>query len=110
MRGQTTWRPVGLGIGLLILTAVTHAAQDAPRVPKPEKLVKVTVRMEKERAVIRVQDQVMDQGKLVAALRRHVQAGRDQLLLAAANDVPHGVLIQIQDEAKSAGIKEVLYL
>jgi biopolymer transport protein ExbD len=70
-------------------------------------LVKAT--MENGAPVIRVEDKVVEPGRLVAELRSFVRStGRNTLILDHDGDVPQETVVKIIDDAKGAGIYKVM--
>jgi biopolymer transport protein ExbD len=73
-----------------------------------ETMVKVVVRMEGGKPVIRVEDKVVEPGRLTAELLKQGGGSRRRdLLLDVDPKVPHGVTVAIQDAAKGAGMTKV---
>jgi biopolymer transport protein ExbD len=73
-----------------------------------EQMLYVTVKMENGQPVIRLEDKVEDPGQLRAAFSRAVAGTtKTQLLLEADDDVPHGVVVAIQDAASGARLNSV---
>jgi biopolymer transport protein ExbD len=70
-------------------------------------MVRVSAKMENGQPVIKVQDQVVSPERLGAALSAAVGPGRNTLLLQHDEEVPHGMVVQIQDEARRAGLDKV---
>ncbi len=76
-----------------------------------ETMIKVNVTQEGDHSVIRVENEVVPIENLVPALNRFKNAAaRRKLLLENDPQVPHGVIVTIQDAAKSAGMEGVLFL
>jgi biopolymer transport protein ExbD len=76
-------------------------------------MIRVTVKMEGDKPVIRIEDKVADPDpkKLAVELSRYVRSkGHTILLLEVEPKVPHGVTVSIQDAAKGAGMKRVFRL
>jgi biopolymer transport protein ExbD len=78
----------------------------------PEKLaettVKVEVRMENKKPIIRVEGQEVDPENLTARLRQFQRESRKtDLFLDIGDDVPYGTEIMIRDRAKGAGFSGV---
>jgi biopolymer transport protein ExbD len=73
-------------------------------------MIKVTVTMENGEPVIRVEGQPVenDTNKIIARLRSLVsEKTLNEVLLQHDDDVPHGVVVRIQDAAKGAGMDRV---
>ncbi len=76
-----------------------------------ESMIKVGVKLEDGKPVIRVEDQVVEPHRLTAELlKRGSGSKRRSLLLEVDPKVPHGVTVTIQDAAKGAGMTKVLRL
>ncbi len=74
-----------------------------------EMLIQAEVRMENGAPVIRVENAVVAKEDLVPALARFVRdTKKTQLLLKHDYDVPHGVVVAVQDAAKGAGMNRVM--
>jgi biopolymer transport protein ExbD len=90
---------------------VTDEKSDGPvRVdPKAlEQMISVKVTMENDQPVIRLENIVVTQDALEAALRRATSGNtKTELLLDAEASVPHGVVVAIQDAASGARLNKV---
>ncbi len=75
-----------------------------------ESMVAVEVRQQGDRSVVYVNRKEVDLKDLIAALRPYVAQGRRKLLLDHDREVPHEVIVKVQDDAKTAGLDEVLLL
>jgi biopolymer transport protein ExbD len=75
-----------------------------------EVAVKVVARKESGKAVIRIEDKVVNEDELEAALRRFVRQTRKTKLVIDAADVEWGTVVAIQDAAQGAGVDGVLFL
>ncbi len=79
---------------------------DDPKVQ--EQMLLVKVRMENGQPVIRLEDKVVAPDDLIAAFNRAVAGSpKNQLLLDAGDDVPHGVVVAVQDAASGARLNKV---
>ncbi|HTU22759.1 MAG TPA: biopolymer transporter ExbD [Gemmataceae bacterium] len=73
-----------------------------------QQMVSVTVRMENGKPVIKVEDRVVEPNNLQSELRQRVKAsGKTQLFLDIDDDVPHSVMVAVQDAAKGAGMEKI---
>jgi biopolymer transport protein ExbD len=73
-----------------------------------QQMIRVTVRMEGNEPVIRVEDQVVKPARLENELRTYVGAThKTQLLLDIADDVPHYAEVAVMDAAKGARMEKV---
>jgi biopolymer transport protein ExbD len=71
-------------------------------------MIKVEVRMQNGKAVIKVEDRVVTREAVAAELKRYVSDTRKtELLLDYSDDVPHGLVVELQDDARLAGIQHV---
>src|SRR5262245_51194879 len=79
-----------------------------------ESMIKVEARtVEKDgmaRTVLKVQGKEVAPEDLQTELRKHVGGQRRKVLLDHDPKVPHGVIVAIQDDARSAGVSDVLFL
>jgi biopolymer transport protein ExbD len=76
-----------------------------------ETMIVVKASMEGDQPVIRVEDQVVEPDKLVAALRSYVRGTKKNMLLFEhTDDVPQETVVQVIDDAKGAGIDRVRLL
>jgi biopolymer transport protein ExbD len=88
------------------------ADKAGPPVITPEKvqqqMVVAGVQMEDGKPVIKVEDRVVDPNNLESELRNFLKATKKtQLLLKIDDDVPHSVMVAVQDAAKGAGMEKV---
>jgi biopolymer transport protein ExbD len=73
-----------------------------------EQMVFVKVRMEDGKPIIMVEDRVIDPNNLESDLRSFLKATKKtRLLLQIEDDVPHSVMVAVQDAAKGAGMEKV---
>jgi biopolymer transport protein ExbD len=73
--------------------------------------IKVEVRMDNGRPVIRVEDEVVQPENLLSALKRFYKDTRKtELLLDASDNVDWGTIVEIQDAASGAGVNKVHFL
>ena len=72
-----------------------------------ELMVKLTARMENGRKVIKVENEVVDEANLRAALSQYVRDTRKTNLFLDAEGIDLGSLVAIQDAAKGAGFEKV---
>jgi biopolymer transport protein ExbD len=75
-----------------------------------ESMVAVEVRQKGDRSVVYVNKEEVDLKELASVLRTYVQQRRRILLLDYDRKVPHEVIVKVRDEAKTAGLDEVLFL
>jgi biopolymer transport protein ExbD len=74
-------------------------------------MVQVKVTMENGKPVIRIEGQEVPKDHLLGALKSfHRKASKNQLLLEHEREVPHGVLVAIQDAAKGAEFEQVHFV
>jgi biopolymer transport protein ExbD len=73
-------------------------------------MIRVEAREENGTPVIKVENQVVDLGHLVAELSNYVRSQRKTEILLDASGVDWGTIVAIQDAAKGADIKKVHYL
>jgi len=74
-------------------------------------MIHVTVKMEGDKPVIRIEDKVVEEHRLAAIFSRIVRStGHTTLLLEAEPKVPHKVTVAIQVAAREANMKNVLRL
>jgi len=98
-----------------MLDSPTLAAEDAskgpPRVTREqvaERMLLVKVNMEKGKPVIRLDDHAIEKEDLLIALQRaRRSSGKVQIALEHEYDVPHGIIVAIEDAAHGAGIEKV---
>jgi biopolymer transport protein ExbD len=85
-----------------------------PKVTKEkvaEVMIKVTIRLENGKPVIRIEDEVADPENLVPALKNFVKSTRKtELLLDVGKGVDYGMAVMVQDAAKGADVDKVHYL
>ncbi len=75
-----------------------------------EIMIKVQAWQKDGKTVIRVEDEVVDQGNLLATLARYASTQKkNELLLDANDDVDWGTVVSIQDAAKGAGFQRVIF-
>ncbi len=73
-----------------------------------EQMLSVKIRMENGQPVIRLEDKVVSPDDLASAFQRAVAGTpKTQLLLDAADDVPHGTVVAVQDAASGARLNKV---
>jgi len=73
-----------------------------------EQMVMVEATMENGKPVVRVEKQVVSLEFLAADLHNRVGKGKNnQLLLKYDDAVPHGVVVEIEDDARLAGLEKV---
>jgi biopolymer transport protein ExbD len=97
------------------IIAAADASREGPartRVVKPEEAKATTIQVKVTQAgnktTIEVEKEVVAPRDLVNVLTRHARdPNRRTLLLQHDRKVPHGVMVQIQDDAKTAGIDKV---
>jgi beta-lactamase regulating signal transducer with metallopeptidase domain/biopolymer transport protein ExbD len=71
-------------------------------------IIHVIVRMEDSKPVIQVENQAIDLDSLATQLRRYVKATKKpEILLESNSDVPHRIIIGVQDAAREAGMEKV---
>jgi biopolymer transport protein ExbD len=76
-----------------------------------EQMIQVSARRENGRTVYRVEDKEVPRDRLLSELTRFVHATKHTtLLLEADPDVPHGDTVYVEDQAKGAGMEQVLLL
>ena len=72
-------------------------------------MIHVIVRMQGGKPVVQVENQAVDTDNLVSELRRYVKATKkSQMLLGVDEDIPHRIVIDVQDAARAAGMEKVL--
>lgn len=73
-------------------------------------LIQVTLRRENGRPVIRVEGEEVSRDNLTPVLRRFANGTKKtELLLDYDAEVPHGLVVAVQDAAKGAGLARVHY-
>lgn len=73
-----------------------------------QQMIRVSVRMENDKPVFRIEDRVVELDNLKSELRQFLKATKKtQLLLALDDDVPHSANVAVQDAAKGAGIEKI---
>jgi len=73
-----------------------------------KQMIHVVVKMEDGHPVYRVENEVVDEDRLVAALRKyHREKSRTDLLLEHDADVPHGAVVAVMDAAKGADLDRI---
>ena len=73
-----------------------------------QQMVYVIVTMENGKPVIKVEDRVVEPNNLESELRNYVRATKKtQMLLQIEDEVPHSVMVTVQDAAKGAGMEKV---
>jgi biopolymer transport protein ExbD len=73
-----------------------------------QQMLLVTVRMENGQPVIKLEDKAISMDGLAIAFDRAVKGTtKTELLLDAADEVPHGVVVAIQDAASGARLSKV---
>ncbi len=73
-----------------------------------QQMVHVVVRMDNDKPVIRVEDEVVDASELQSKLRAFLKAtSKTQLLLEREYDVPQSALVAVLDAAKGAGMEKI---
>lgn len=72
--------------------------------------IKVQVRQENGKPVIRVEDEVVAEADLVKALRKYVRDTRKTEMLLDVEGVDWGTVVTVQDAAKGAGVEKAYYL
>ena len=94
-----------------------NASAKGPTVPVITKdqvkdlMIQVSVRRENGQTVYRIEDKVAPRDRLGTELASFVRATKHTtLLLDAADDVPHGDTVFVEDQAKGAGMQQVLLL
>jgi biopolymer transport protein ExbD len=98
---------------MLDLPSATAAGAKGPLVVTKEKvkevMIHVKVQQENGKPVIRVEDRVVEKGNLTAVLRSFVRGEqhKTELLIEHDKDVPHGIIVAIQDAAKGAGVEQL---
>src|SRR5262249_15596576 len=96
-----------------MLDSPTHSDEKAEeiRVTKEQVdnlMVQVKVTMENGKPVIRIEGQEVPKERLLGALKSfNSKTRKNQLLLEHEREVPHGVLVAIQDAAKGADFAQV---
>jgi biopolymer transport protein ExbD len=77
-----------------------------------EFMIKVDVKMQDGKPVIRVEDQVVDEDSLMSALRNYMRGEhrKTDLLLISDPDVPRATVVLIQDKARGAQVNKVYRL
>jgi len=75
-----------------------------------EKMVAVEARQVGNKSIVKVNGQEVALDDLVSVLRTYAEQKRRKLLLDHDRKVPIDVIVKIQDDAKSAGLDEVLLL
>lgn len=75
-----------------------------------ESTVAVDVRQQGDRSIVYVNRKEVDFNDLVSVLHEYVVQKRRKLLLDFDDDVPHEVIVRVQDDAKTAGLDEALLL
>jgi biopolymer transport protein ExbD len=96
-----------------LLDTPSHSDEQAQEVrvtrEQAEKvMIQVKVTMENGKPVIRVEGQEVPKDRLLGTLRSYSSRTRKhQLLLEHDREVPHGVLVAIQDAAKGADFEQV---
>jgi biopolymer transport protein ExbD len=116
---------VTLVLLIFFILTTTYAAlqkrMDAPGVSKDKvgpavitkeqvanQMVHVVVKMQGRNPVVQVEGKPVELDNLRGELRGYVRkTSHNQLLLEHDPDVPHGVVVQIQDDAKGAGMDRV---
>lgn len=68
--------------------------------------IRVQARMENDKPVIKVEDEVVDPKNLLPALSRYVREKRKTEMVLDAEGVDWGTVVAIQDAAKGAGIQK----
>lgn len=72
--------------------------------------IRVQVRQENGKPVIRVEDEVVAEADLVSALRKYVRDTRKTQMLLDVEGVDWGTVVTVQDAAKGAGVERAHYL
>ena len=73
-----------------------------------QQMVHVVVKMQGGKPAVQVEGRPVELDNLLGELRGYVRrTSHNQLLLEHDPDVPHGVVVQIQDDAKGAGMDRV---
>jgi biopolymer transport protein ExbD len=73
-----------------------------------KQMVHVVVKMRDGKPVVQVEGKPVELDNLIGELQGYVRrTSHNQLLLEHDPDVPHGVVVQIQDDAKGAGMDRV---
>jgi biopolymer transport protein ExbD len=76
-----------------------------------QQMIVVSVKMENDKPVIRVEDKVVEPDRLESELRGFVGSTRKtQLLLDIADDVPQRSVVEVLDAAKGAGMEKIRQL
>jgi biopolymer transport protein ExbD len=75
-----------------------------------ETMVAVKVLQQGDRSVVEVNGKEVDMKDLVSVFQTYVDQRRRILLLDHDYKVPHDVIVQVRDDAKTAGLDEVLFL
>lgn len=85
-----------------------NAMKVVARADAEKVMIQVKVTMEDGKPVIRVEKDVVPKERLLGALKSYVgRTRKTQLLLEHDREVPHGILVAIQDAAKGAGMEQV---
>jgi biopolymer transport protein ExbD len=76
-----------------------------------EQMIFASIKLEGGKPVIRVEDKVVEEGKLQAVLKSYVSStSKTMLLLDVDPKVTHGTTVTVQDAAAMVGITKVLRL
>lgn len=76
-----------------------------------QQMIFVKVQMEDGKPIIKLEDRVLDRNNLESELRSAVRATKKtQLLLQIEDDIPHRVMVDVQDAAKGAGVEKVSWV
>jgi len=84
--------------------------KEVPKEKVDQVMIKVEARMEGGKAVIRIENEVVEVKNLGSELRRFVRSTRKTEMLIDAQGVDWGTVVSIQDAAKGAGIEKAYYL
>lgn len=99
---------------VLEMPSSTSKKLDGPAIVTKEKVrqftIKVQVRQENGKPVIRVEDEVVAADDLLAALKKYVRDTRKTEMVLDVEGVDWGTVVAVQDAARGAGVERAHYL